>query len=190
MAAPDASEQLTHPIPVGSHVTVQRGDGQLHTCEVIERLCEDNLEWKYYVHYEGLNRRLDEWVASYRVQLEADDALGGSRKGACVTPDREFGHRRATRNMKRKIDEINHVQTSAAHDEALEKEHEESTKLKNVQSIEMGRYLHSLPNRPHVIDFREPCQPPRVGLKSTPGTSRHTLTHLPNSRSSIYASTH
>ena len=129
-----------HPVALGSHVIVQRGDGQWHACEVIERRCDDteSTAWEYYVHYAGQDRRLDEWVVASRVQLDADDGLG-SRKGANVTPDREFGHRRATRNMKRKIDEINHVQNSAAHDEALEKEHEESTKLKNVQRIEMGR---------------------------------------------------
>jgi histone acetyltransferase MYST1 len=47
--------------------------------------------------------------------------------------------RRATRNMKRKNDEINAVH-GETYDEALEKEHEESTKVKNIKVIEIGRF--------------------------------------------------
>jgi len=44
--------------------------------------------------------------------------------------------------MKRKSNEINHVQSAGinTYEEALEKEHEESTKVKNIQAVEMGRY--------------------------------------------------
>ena len=41
--------------------------------------------------------------------------------------------------MKRKNDEINAVQ-GETYDEALEKEHEESTKVKNIKVIEIGRF--------------------------------------------------
>jgi histone acetyltransferase MYST1 len=41
--------------------------------------------------------------------------------------------------MKRRIDEIHHVQ-GQSYDEALEKEHEASTKVKNIKVIEIGRY--------------------------------------------------
>ena len=30
---------------------------------------EDSGEWRYYVHYEGFNRRLDEWVPLERFDL-------------------------------------------------------------------------------------------------------------------------
>ena len=40
--------------------------------------------------------------------------------------------------MKRKIDVSNNVQSVA--DEELEREHEESTKVKNIKVIEMGRF--------------------------------------------------
>lgn len=127
---------LAHPLAVGARLCCQRSEGeQLLECEVIERRT-DGGDWEYYVHYDGFDRRLDEWVPAERMHHEPDAA----RKGPACAPDREFGHRRATRNMRRKIDEINHVQTSAEHDEALEKEHEESTKLKNIQRIEMGRF--------------------------------------------------
>jgi len=52
--------------------------------------------------------------------------------------------RKLTRNMKRKHDEINHVQKSLEEMDpktaALEKEHEEVTKVKNIDLIEFGKY--------------------------------------------------
>ncbi|EOD29800.1 putative histone acetyltransferase [Emiliania huxleyi CCMP1516] len=42
--------------------------------------------------------------------------------------------------MKRRIDDMNALQAGASHDEALEKEHEESTKVKNIQTVEIGRF--------------------------------------------------
>jgi len=130
-----------HPLDVGARVQCERVDGQTLSCEVIERRNDADGSYTYYVHYDGHDRRLDEWVHASRMHPEpAEMASGAGKKSASGTPDREFGHRRATRNMRRKIDEINHVQTSAEHDEELEKEHEESTKLKNVQRIEMGRF--------------------------------------------------
>lgn len=128
---------LVHPVAIGSHLSCQGRDGKMLMCEIIERRGDGcGADWEYYVHYEGFDRRLDEWVPADRMH----QAPGAGRTYSTGMPDREFGHRRATRNMRRKIDEINHVQTSAEHDEALEKEHEESTKLKNIQRIEMGRF--------------------------------------------------
>jgi len=52
-------------------------------------------------------------------------------------------NRKITRNYKRKYDEINHVQKQNEEDSqlaALEKEHEEITKVKNINTIELGRY--------------------------------------------------
>jgi len=51
--------------------------------------------------------------------------------------------RKITRGQKRKFEELNHVQKQAEEDSklaALEKEHEEITKVKNINTIELGRY--------------------------------------------------
>ena len=51
--------------------------------------------------------------------------------------------RRVTRRDKRKHGEVNHAEGEDELDPttaALEKEHEEITKVKNIQSIELGRY--------------------------------------------------
>jgi histone acetyltransferase MYST1 len=112
--------------------------GQPHPCEIIERrpavsTSGDTEEWGYYVHYLGLNRRLDEWVTADRI-VRDQSGSGNARDGG------ELGSRRATRKMKRRIDDMNALQAGASHDEELEKEHEESTKIKNIQTIEMGRF--------------------------------------------------
>lgn len=87
-----------------------------------------------------VNKRLDEWVSSDRLLLDAVDAdPTGSQMALDDKPERKL-----TRGMKRKHEEMNHVQKS--HDEmdphtaALEREHDEVTKVKNVEVIEMGKY--------------------------------------------------
>ena len=94
--------------------------------------------YEYYVHFEGLNRRLDEWVGRDRimsskfavqnngcaVKTPHDPSANGS--GLCET-------RKVTRNQKRKHDEINHVQQGIEEMDpttaALEREHEAITKV-------------------------------------------------------------
>jgi len=126
-----------HPLEVGMRAAVDRGSEAPWACEIIERKAVDGSEakWSYYVHYIGLNRRLDEWIPSEKIVLDQPDSAAPE-----VRPGRGEPSRRATRNMKRRIDVENHVQEVGAHEEALEKEHEESTKVKNIQTVEIGRY--------------------------------------------------
>jgi hypothetical protein len=75
------------------------------------------------------NRRLDEWISFARVRGRVEEEEDGGRKKA-------GGH-------KRKHDEGagggggDHADPASA---ALEKEHEEITKVKNIPRIELGRY--------------------------------------------------
>lgn len=107
---------------------------------------------EYYVHYDGLNRRLDEWVTENK--FDTTKHINGESSGE-VTPtaynsDSLSGlsgiesHRKLTRNLKRKHDEINHVQKSYAEMDpqtaALEREHEAITKVKYVDRIQLGKY--------------------------------------------------
>ena len=89
------------------------------------RLNENEQQIEYYVHYDGYNKRLDEWVLRERiissnVSISTNGKVSGLDKellGATVisrglsndllsdNPDRKI-----TRNQKRKHDEINHVQ--------------------------------------------------------------------------------
>lgn len=129
---------LVHPVDVGYVTTGRSREGLAPgtLCEVIERE-QRGRRWFYYLHYRGYDRRLDEWVPQQQLP-EPDE--GSAASGALLAKADDFGRRRATRNMKRKIDEIHNKQDMSATDEALEKEHEESTKVKNIQMIEMGRY--------------------------------------------------
>lgn len=54
-------------IQVGQVYLTRRADGSLHPAQVIqERSCEF-ASTEFYVHYVGLNRRLDQWVVRARI---------------------------------------------------------------------------------------------------------------------------
>lgn len=81
--------------------------------EIIQtRYNENESHYEYYVHYEGHNRRLDEWVPRDRImssrfdmsEIERHDRNSGSDLLA------DSSDRKITRNQKRRHDEINHVQ--------------------------------------------------------------------------------
>ncbi len=127
-------------------------------CVYVER-CE------YYVHYHGLDRRLDEWVRYAALDVNSiEDERKRTAAAAAHTLETE---RKVTRHMKRKVrrvrrgvdqvfffffynvlcqqhDEENHVQLSIAEMDPttarLEKEHEELTKVKYVHRIQLGDY--------------------------------------------------
>lgn len=81
--------------------------------EIIQtRYNENENHYEYYVHYEGHNRRLDEWVPRDRImssrfdmnEIERHDRNSGTDLLA------DSSDRKITRNQKRRHDEINHVQ--------------------------------------------------------------------------------
>ncbi len=106
--------------PIGSRIWCPyRGDNTYRLCKVIERHTGTDGKTKYYVHYVEFNRRMDTWVAAEEA-LENDPA-GGSRKQDIVEfVEEDYGD-------------------SNAMDEASIREHEEITKIKNVDKIELGR---------------------------------------------------
>ncbi|GAB6028547.1 K(lysine) acetyltransferase, variant 3 [Chamberlinius hualienensis] len=129
---------------VGEHHLVQRSDGSWVPAEIIQRRNNDNECPEYYVHYEGFNRRLDEWVTRERFDLSetiknVEPKIGDVNNELGDQPDRKI-----TRNQKRKHDEINHVQKTYAEMDpttaALEKEHEAITKIKYVEQVQIGKY--------------------------------------------------
>ncbi|TDG42359.1 hypothetical protein AWZ03_011213 [Drosophila navojoa] len=63
---------------------IRRADGTVHAGQVLQSRVTDNCVSpnEYYVHYVGLNRRLDEWVGRHRISDNPDD-LGG----ITVTPE-------------------------------------------------------------------------------------------------------
>ena len=116
MAASGSDVELEHPLDVGARAGCQRGNDSM-IVEIIERREEPDGSWAYYVHFEGTDRRLDDWVTASQLShppapppLPAGrlprGAVGGARGAAGGDG---LGGRRATRNMKRKIDVSNNV---------------------------------------------------------------------------------
>jgi len=113
------SEKENVSLDVGDHYLVKRADNQWHSAEIIEiRNNYQEGKYEYYVHYEGYNRRLDEWVDKFRFDLSSvskakAEAEAKAAKDAVLTQkinDSDQPDRKITRNQKRKNDEINHVQ--------------------------------------------------------------------------------
>ncbi|ODN03337.1 Histone acetyltransferase KAT8 [Orchesella cincta] len=115
-------------LEIGDHYLVKRNDNQWYPAEIIQcRLIEDTKqdEFEYYVHYDGYNRRLDEWVPRDRImsskQAGNSQSTPGTSASVTIAPvavisenvtqaNSTSENRKVTRNQKRKHDEINHVQ--------------------------------------------------------------------------------
>merc|ERR1711904_58582 len=137
---------------VGCQVSCKTSfDGQQHPAEVIHRR-QIGESYSYYVHYLEYNKRLDEWVESTRlspITSPAELLKVDSLKSPSVLSPRgsgllDAGERKVTRNLKRRYDEIHHtapaVEDLTPAEQTLEREHEEKTKVKNIQMIELGKY--------------------------------------------------
>ena len=89
----------------------------------------------------AVNRRLDEWVPRDRVR--ADSSVRAPAPSADPQSDGRADDAR-TRHQRRRHNEINHVQKG--YDEmdpttaALEREHEQLTKVKYVNKVTLGRF--------------------------------------------------
>ncbi|XP_030373092.1 males-absent on the first protein-like [Scaptodrosophila lebanonensis] len=145
---------------------IRRSDGAILPGHVLQQRGGEKAfaPIEYYVHYVGLNRRLDEWVPCHCVSENADDLGGitvlsqpdGEQADTIQAVTRKLNDphnidapgspsdRKMTRYQKRRYDEINHVQKS--HEElsaplaAYEKEHESITKIKYIEKIQFGQF--------------------------------------------------
>ncbi|CAD6197258.1 unnamed protein product [Caenorhabditis auriculariae] len=102
----------------------------------------------YYVHYEMLDRRNDEWVPRERI-LEFVDSHAGAiipdpPPSFVANCDQLRGGGALTRSQRRIHEEFNHLRqgfdTMDATTARLEKEHEERTKVKNIPRVFIGKY--------------------------------------------------
>jgi len=128
-------------------------DHEYHVAHVVER--KEPMERKnlYYVHYEGYDKRLDEWVDESRVEEwnpSPNTPTDASRYVERPSPASKSGsttgsvERRITRHLKRTYQTIHHIhrdlQDLSPIDRYLEKEHEEKTKLKNIHLLQLGPF--------------------------------------------------
>jgi histone acetyltransferase MYST1 len=120
-------------IEVGDRFMVKWRNGQLFPGDIVElrRIKKKENEFEFYIHYVNFDRRLDEWVTIDRIDTTtplsstADHSEGKNRKG------------------KRRFDDIDKKDPKDEKEfilSVLEKENEEITKVKNIQSIVLGKY--------------------------------------------------
>lgn len=155
-------ENGSEKINTGEVYLIRRADDTLHPAQIIQSRCNEFSAYDYYVHYVGLNRRLDEWVPRNRItcatQIDNDSQelttnnsaktlkqLSKEQIASLEHPSPvENTDRKLTRNQKRRHDEINHVQKTYAEMDpttaALEKEHEAITKVKYIDKLRIGRF--------------------------------------------------
>lgn len=133
-------------IEVGDRYVVEWKNGQKHTGEIIEiRVSKNSRElenasdelgpdaYEYYVHYPNYDRRLDEWVPYSRIDTATNVDSG----------EKDSDHAAKARKNKRKAEEIladGKKEDKGAKLGELEKEHDEITKVKNIQCIVLGKY--------------------------------------------------
>ncbi|GLI59568.1 hypothetical protein VaNZ11_001474 [Volvox africanus] len=128
------SGKVRLPLDIGTRVDCKWREGGYHTVRVIERRNLDDpgdpRAWDYYVHYIGFNRRMDDWVTMAQLDLstaEVEQQLDGpaDKKG-----------------QKKKVAAEEHDSDSehADFDPNALREHEEFTKVKNIETIELGRH--------------------------------------------------
>lgn len=130
---------------VGVNQMVHRNDGSWHMAKLIQkRENPDTHDTEYYVHYDGLNRRMDEWVRAACIESETGVTQDPAAAVGDHVQQEGSSERKMTRNMKRRHDEINHVQKSFEEMDpttaALEKEHEALTKVKYINKVQLGKY--------------------------------------------------
>ncbi|KAK9833230.1 hypothetical protein WJX74_011001 [Apatococcus lobatus] len=149
-----AQQQNTHSsskedLELGTKVLCEASfDNGKHIAEVVHKQEFNGSGPSYYVHYVEFDKRLDEWVHGSKVTRLA--VAGGAQS---LTSLPSFGSDvngsgglevLKTRRQKRAHDEMNHIAPAvddlAPLDQHLEKEHQEKTKVKNIQVIEMGQF--------------------------------------------------
>jgi len=129
-------EVVTLPLEIGSRVHCKWRNQDYYRSKVIERRVKPDIElpegaqpkpedYEYYMHYFGFNRRMDEWVqldqmdlSTVEVELPDPDP---KRKKKAVAEESDSDHGDFDPNALR--------------------EHEEFTKVKNIDQIELGRHL-------------------------------------------------
>uniref|UniRef100_A0A1I7XS07 Histone acetyltransferase n=1 Tax=Heterorhabditis bacteriophora TaxID=37862 RepID=A0A1I7XS07_HETBA len=121
---------LTHKnVAIGEKYSVIDRNGHLRTAIVLDQRCNEGI-MECYVHYDGNDRRLDEWVDSSRVKLKR------GRKPKQNQDEDELKQKR-----QRKIKELTPTSSDMIdYSQVLEKQHEEVTKVKYIETVRYGEY--------------------------------------------------
>jgi len=133
----DGNKQSQHqPKILDKLYTCKWKNGTLQTARVVEKRLDKNGKWEYYMHYEDFDRRLDEWVGADRL---GDEVIKHRSVGEVASAE---SNQKMTRTQKRRFDEIHTVMPADVDPStaALEHEREQATKVKNIQTVELGKF--------------------------------------------------
>jgi len=117
-------------------------DGQLHAADVLDIRTAADGEKQYYVHFIGLDKRLDEWVPADKMLPPSTHGLTRLESVPSLALPAELltqtDGQKITRRLKRRLEDSHAVPAlDDANDHApksgAEKEHAERNKVKNVQ---------------------------------------------------------
>jgi histone acetyltransferase MYST1 len=156
----EASKSIDeHPLAIGHHLLVKYRDESERLAVIIERNRREGPDpsqcWQYYIHFLDFNRRMDEWINVSRIVSYPSDAnfLEERRRAEATTDLASLGLDMDGKRLIRKrkinddgneegpttIDELEHDEHEGMSEEAL-KEHEDITKIKNVQHVLLGKH--------------------------------------------------
>ncbi|KAA8498568.1 Histone acetyltransferase KAT5 [Porphyridium purpureum] len=96
-AADEPPDDQHDNIPVNATVPCRWRDGEFHMAQVVEkrpRFGGRPGEFEFYIHFEGFNRRLDEWVRKEQLDLER-------LKKPKVTPAKKSGSKKSGKGKKK-----------------------------------------------------------------------------------------
>eukprot|EP01031_Cornospumella_fuschlensis_P026894 gene26894-32501_t len=131
-----------HPLKVGHHLLVRYRDGS----DRLARIVEVSPQQQYYVHYLDFNRRMDEWLSTDRIvnlpSVANRLALeywtnSSSQADAAVTTHRTAA---STGQVLSTVADLDHDEHEGLDEESL-LEHEKVTKVKNIRTVQLGRYI-------------------------------------------------
>ena len=133
---------------VGGRYLVHWRNGQVEPATVIDRRAirknkkdssanqpEEVDGFEYYVHYTNYDRRLDEWVTVDRIDLDSNGSVPED-----VSPRTKPSYKKSKRKAEDMSGSVSQREDKLAILSNLEKEYEEITKVKNIQTIEMGKF--------------------------------------------------
>ncbi|KAA0166329.1 hypothetical protein FNF31_01553 [Cafeteria roenbergensis] len=161
MAAPSAWERnmrVLEDLRVGKRVLAAWRDGSEHEAVVLDQRPKDPAlrrrglpfvdpsklplaRREYYLHYEGHDKRLDEWAAYECLvavaRADEDDTTSCSAgTGDTLVSAATAAAGRPLRARKRRASSLAADSTL----QAMESEHAEATKIKNIQTVQFGRW--------------------------------------------------
>lgn len=152
---PIPRSQVRLPLEVATHLECRWRDDKYYPARIIERRKADEGgpdAYEYYVHYRKFNRRMDEWVELSNFNLDTVCPPEPPEPG-------EGGGGGRTRNQRRKVDDDHSEEEGEGHedfDPQQLREHEEFTKVKNIERIELGRFeMETWYYSPFPPEYRE-----------------------------------